>query len=164
MQKMLLFLSMVLLLAFSAGCTITEEKEVMAGARSERYWEKVWEVSHRESHVEITPENAVFEASCRVKYRGGEPAEDVKIIIRSPLTYVFIEEHHFKEYGTVKPGEELQYHLYVECPSWRDKMPVGVFEEKLVDDFTLNSHVAISWKYGAEEFAAEFYDWESTGH
>jgi hypothetical protein len=148
----------------SAGCSVEEEKEVMAGLRPDQYWKGVWEVEERESHIELTPDHAVIDAFCLVKYLGEEPAEDVRIVIRSPLAYRLIEDDLAADYGTVKPGQELEYHLYHEDPSWRKKVPVGVFEVKLVDDFFVNAYVDISWKYGEEKYNIHFYDWGHAYH
>jgi len=163
MRKILLLL-LITFLFLSTGCSVEEGKEVMVGLRPDKYWEGIWKVEEKESHLELTPDHAVIEAFCLVKYLGEKPAEDVSIVIRSPLTYRLIVDDLATEYGTVQPGEEFEYHLNYEDASWRKKLPLGVFEEKLKDDFFVNSYVEIAWRYGEEEYNIHFYDWGHAYH
>jgi len=164
MRKLLLLLLIISFLFASSGCTVLEEREAMADYRPDRYWANSWEILERESHIELTPDQAVLNSSCLIRYTGQEPAEDVRIIMSSPLTDNLLDKDKelATSYGTVKPGEELEYEIFHEG-SWREKTPVAVFAEKLVDDYTYNSYVRIAWKYGDEEYSFRFFDW-SKGH
>jgi len=81
----------------------------------------------------------------------------------SPLTDNLLDKDKdlAASYGTVKPGQELEYNFHYESP-WREKTPVAVFAEKLVDDYNNNSYIRISWKYGDEEYNLRFFDWSSS--
>lgn len=155
-----MFLTIFSLLLIATGCAVVEEREALASMRPDKYWENVWVIEKKKTHLEILPDKAVLETNCFISYEGERPAEDVTVIIRSPLTYDFIEDHLAENYGTVYPGDKIEYHLHHEFPHWRERIPVGVFEEKLIDDFTINAYVGISWKYGEEEFSIQFYDWK----
>jgi hypothetical protein len=164
MRKLLLLLLVLSFIVASSGCNVVEEREAIADFRPDRYWEEAWKIEKRESHIELTPDHAVLDSSSIIRYTGEEPADDVRIIMSSPLTYSWLDmdKEHIVSYGTVKPGEELEYQIFHEGP-WREKTPVAVFAEKLVDDYTYNSYIRISWKYGDQDYSFRFFDW-SKGH
>lgn len=159
MKKALLLIVAAVFIMSNAGCAVVEEREALADSFPDKYWEDVWVITERESDIMIDDERALMEAYCQVEYQGEEPAEDVKIIIRSPLTYDFISEESAQRYGTVEPGEKLEYHLQTEYQDWDENVPVYVFAEKISDDFRENYYVGISWRYGEEEFSKQFFDW-----
>ncbi|MDO9535412.1 MAG: hypothetical protein Q7J85_08795 [Bacillota bacterium] len=162
MRKLLLLLLIISFVFASSGCSVLEEREAMADFRPDRYWENSWKIEKRESHIELTPDQAVLEASSVIRYTGEEPAEDVRIIMSSPLTDNLLDKDGelATSYGTVKPGEVLEYNFRHEG-SWREKTPIAVFAEKLVDDYTYNSYIRIAWKYGDQEYSLRFFDWSS---
>ncbi|NMB40809.1 MAG: hypothetical protein GX996_02610 [Firmicutes bacterium] len=157
-KTLLLILTVILLL--SVGC-IKEEQEVMAGLRPDKFWEGSWIIEERESRLEYTDADVTMEASCLVKYSGEKPAEDVRIIIKSPLTQKLIADDLAKEFGTVQPAEGVEYRLSHKCTSWKEKVSPGMHGGQLVEDFSLNSFVEITWKYGEDEYSVAFYDWGS---
>lgn len=163
MRKILLIILMAVLF-FSTGCSVEEGEEVMAGFRPDKYWEGAWKVEEKESHLELASNGAVAEAFCRIKYLGEKPAEDVRIIIKSPLTYRLIEDDLAAVFDTVQPGEEIEYHLNHEDASWQEKVTVGVFEDKLKDDFSVNSYVEVTWRYADEQYHVQFFDWGDMHH
>jgi hypothetical protein len=160
-MRKLLLLILIAFLFFTTGCRMEEQKEVMAGLRPDKYWKEVWKVEEKETQLELTSGQAVVEAFCRVKYLGEKPAEDVWIMIGSPLTRTLIEDAPAVEYETIQPGEEVEYRLKHEVDSWQEKVPVGVSEQKLKEDFLINSYVQVGWKYGEEEYSIDFYDWKN---
>lgn len=159
MQKTLLFI-LIAFLFLSTGC-IGAGQEVMAGVQPDKYWKDTWVIERLDSQLEVTGDQVLVEAFSPIKYRGDKPAEDVKIIVKSPLLQNLITDALATEFGAIQPGEEIEYRLKNNVDSWREKVPVGVSAEKLQDDFSLNSFVQVTWKYGAEEYSIVFYDWKS---
>ena len=159
MRKTLL-LVLIAFLLFYAGCSGVGQ-EVIAGVRPEKHWEGTWKIEGLESRVEFIDGQAVVEGFCLIKYRGEKPAEDVRIIINSPLMQNVITGELATEFGTIQPGDEFEYHLNYKSASWQENVPVGLSEDKLGDDFFLNSYVEVAWKYDPDEFDVVFYDWKS---
>lgn len=159
MQKPLLLLLCLLLFIFSAGCTVVDATEVTADLRPDKYWEGVWDVEERNGQIEFSGGKVLIEADSIIQYLGEKSAQDVKIVIRSPLTCDLIDDSFVTDYGTVEKGQKLEYSLCMEDPNWSDGVPIGVFEDKLKDDFLINYFVDITWKYDNEEYNVRFYDW-----
>ncbi len=164
MRKPLLLVAIISVFFILSGCKVVEEREAVAQYRPDRYWEKVWVVEEKVTHLKATPETITMTASCIIKYEGEEPAEDVTIVMRSPLTYDFIGEQEKQKFDIIAPGEQLEYRLQLEVDNWRERIPVGVFQEKLVDDFQGNSYIGVSWRYGEDEYDIRFYDWGDIEH
>ena len=159
----IIFIILMAILFVSTGCSM-EEEEVMAGFRPDKYWEGIWKVEEKESHLEISPQGAAIEAFCRIRYIGDKPAENVRVIIKSPLTYMLIDDSLAAEYDLVQPGQEVEFHLKHEVASWQEKVTVGVFEDKLKDDFSFNSYVEVNWSDSREQYHVQFFDWGDMHH
>lgn len=164
MKKLLFFMSIIIVFAMLTGCKVVEEREAVAEYRPDRYWENVWVVQERISNIDASGETLTLTASCIVTYEGDEPAEDVNIVMRSPLTRVFIGEEESEYLDIVNPGEELRFSLQKEVKNWQEEVPAGVFEEKIIDDFQDNSYVGLSWSFGEEEHDIRMYDWGVIEH
>lgn len=160
MRKILLLVMIITFLFVSGGCTFVEEREAMADFRPDKYWEDVWKIEKRESHIELTPDQAVLDAHSMIRYTGEEPAEDVRILMSSPLTDNLVSEELAVSYNTVKPGEELDFQFHHESP-WREEIPITALSGKIVDDYTYNSYISIAWRYGDEEYNLRFFDWSN---
>lgn len=152
----------ILLLVFAvsfSGCDVVEEEEAVASYRPDRKWAEVWVIDQRETDIEIEPDRAFLEGKAKITYQGDQEVQEVSVIIRSPLTYDFIEEEEMWLYGTVYPGDRLEYELDFECPDWRDKVPIGVTEERLKEDFLTNAYVGVRWTQDGERYNIRFFDW-----
>ena len=158
MRKLLLLLLIISFVFASSGCSVSEE--TMADFRPHSNWDGSWKIEKRESHIELTSDQAVLHASSVIRYTGEDPAEDVRIMMSSPLTDNLLDKDGelSTSYGTVEPGDELEYNFNHEG-SWREKTPIAVFPEKLVDDYTYNSYISIAWKYDDQEYSLKFFDW-----
>lgn len=162
-MRRIIFIILMAILFVSTGCSV-EEEEVMAGFRPDKYWEGIWKVEEKESHLEISPQGAAIEAFCRIRYLGDEPVENVKVIMKSPLTYMLIDDSLAAEYGLVQHGEEIEFHLKHEVVSWQEKVAVGVFEDKLKEDFSVNSYVEVNWSDSRGQNQVQFFDWRDAHH
>ncbi|MEW5919696.1 MAG: hypothetical protein AB1796_01850 [Bacillota bacterium] len=164
MKRVLLFLLTAALLLSSSGCTVVEETHAFAESFPDKHWEKVWVIKERETAIAMDEEQVVLEGHCLIHYVGEEPAHDVSIIIRSPLTYGFIDDQMTRHYGTVNPGDKLEYKLHAEYAGWQDKVPVYIFADKIKDDYLGNFYVGISWRYGDYTYNKKFFDWSGEKH
>jgi len=164
LKKLFLIMAVIIVFAMLTGCKVVEEREAVAEYRPDRYWENVWVVQERISNLEATEETLTMTASCIIRYEGDEPAEDVTLIMRSPLTRVFIGEEEKENLDIVNPGEELRFRLQKEVDNWQEKVPAGVFKEKVIDDFQDNSYVGLGWSFGEEEHDIRMYDWGVIEH
>lgn len=163
MQKPLLLLFVLLFVIFSAGCS-PDSSEVIAGIRMDKFWEADWGIEERNMHIAIDGEKVSLEAHSVIQYLGEEPAQDVRIIIRSPLTCKLIDDRFAIDYGNVERGEKLEYSLSTEHSNWPEGVSVGIFEDKLKNDFLINNYVDISWKYEDKEYNVQFFDWDHGEH
>lgn len=159
MKKIVLALLALILAVAASGCAVVEEKEVVASYRPDRKWEEVWVIRERETDIEVRPEKAVLEGRTLIHYRGEEEAKEVSVIMRSPLAYDFIEEEEAWLYGTVYPGDFLEYEISFECPYWKERVPIGVTEERLKDDFLHNAYVGVRWTQDGENYNMRFFEW-----
>ena len=159
MKRIVVLLVLAVLLSGSVGCTVVQDTEVLAEAFPHKHWEKVWIIQERKTEMTIDSERAVMKGYCQVLYQGEEPAEDVQIIIRSPLTYDLIDQQNAWQYGKVDPGRSLEYIMHAEYDDWKDIMSTYIFENKLRDDYQRNYYVGISWRYGEEHYHQKFFDW-----
>lgn len=157
-RVMLLLLAAVLLLS-SSGCTVLQEAHALAEDFPDKHWEKVWVVEERKTYLAINEDRVFMEGFCVVQYLGDEPAHDVSMIIRSPLTYGFIDDQMARYYGTVNPGDKLEYMLKAEFDNWQDKIPAYIFADKIIDDFHGNFYVGINFTYKDYEYEKKFFDW-----
>lgn len=159
MQKPLLLLLVLSLFIFSTGCTVVDATEVTADLRPDKYWEGVWGIEERSAQIEFSGDKVLIEADSVIQYLGEKSAQDVQIVIRSPLTCGLIDDSFVIDYGSVEKGEKLEYSLSIENSNWSDGVPIGVSEDKLKEDFLINYYVDITWKYDNEEHNVRFYDW-----
>ena len=83
----------------------------------------------------------------------------MQIIIRSPLTGKLIGDYPAESYGTINPGEEIEYRLFQECPALQEALSAGTSERNIVEDFTMNSYLDITWKYDGQEYNVKLFDW-----
>ncbi len=170
-----LFLALFLLVNFS-GCLQAEGDihhsvsgepeqgpagEVAEGLRPEKYWEEVWKIRNKESNVEMEDGQVYLKASCLLQYQGEKPVEDVQVMILSPLSERLVCLDSAQNYGTISPGEEIEYYLSqpCPCPAWQETPVVGCSEKNFIDDFTLNSYVDITWSYEGQQHNVKFFDW-----
>lgn len=164
MKKWILLLSALSLLIMGTGCDIVEERELIAGMRPDRYWEEVWLVEEREIQIKVVEEDPDYvvemEVYGRIRYEGEQPVERVSVIIRSPLTFDFIADHRTAIYGTVQPGDVLEYLMIQDYPEWRERVPIGVYKEHIIDDFQENAYINISWEKDGEIHDEHFFEWE----
>lgn len=159
MKRIMLLMLTAVLLFSSNGCTVVQETHAFADSFPDKYWEDVWVIEERKTNMEFDEDTAIMEGYTLVHYQGEQPAEDVRIIIRSPLTYEFISNDKAWLYSTVRPGETIAYTMHAEYPNWEDNTSAYIFEEKLIDDYKKNFYVGISWRYGDEYFSKKFFDW-----
>ncbi len=164
MKKWMLLLTALCLLLMGTGCAVVEEQEALAGVRPDLYWKNIWVIEERVNNIEVVgeyPDTIVkIEVYGRIRYEGEEPAQRVSVIIRSPLSFDFIADHRASNYGTVQPGEVLEYHLIQNYPEWREKVPIGVYKEHIIDDFKGNSYINISWVQDDVEHNEHFFEWK----
>ena len=168
MKKWILLLSALCLLALgTTGCGAAVEEEVYAyaGVRPDHYWKDVWVTEERE--INIIPEGEdpdalmKMEVYGRIRYEGEQPANRVRVIIRSPLTFDFIEDHRAMFYGVVQPGDVIEYHLIQYYPDWRERVPIGVYKDHIVEDFRENAYINITWEYDGQAFDEHFFDFKA---
>ena len=160
MKRVIALLLLAVLLLGSTGCTVVQETHAFAENFPDKYWENIWVIEERKTNMTIDEDLAVMEGYSLVHYQGEEPAEDVQIIIRSPLTYEFIGSEKAFQYGTVNSGEKLEYIMHAEYPDWQENVSAYIFEEKLQDDYQQNFYVGISWRYGDQQYSKKFFNWE----
>ncbi len=160
MKKVFLLLLAAALLLSCSGCTVLEEAHAFAADFPDKHWEKIWVIKERKTHLFIAEENVFMEGYCVIEYLGEEPAHDVRVIIRSPLTYGFIPDSMARYYGTVNPGDKLEYMLKAEFDNWQELIPTYIFEEKIMDDFHGNFYVGISWRQDEREYKKRFFEWK----
>jgi len=164
MKRVIVLLLMAVLLLGSTGCTVVQETHAFAESFPDKYWENVWVIEERKTDMVLDGDLAVMNGYCQVLYLGEKPAEDVKIIIRSPLTYEFIGSEKAWEYGTVEPGTTLQYIMHAEFPDWKENVPVYIFGEKVEADYRKNFYVGISWRDGEHQYNKKFFNWHEEKH
>ena len=169
---LLFFLVLFLLLGLS-GCMETEGnvhqtsgepgQELVggepAGLRPEKYWEGAWKIKEKECVLETDGDQAILKAYCFLEYQGEDPAEDVQIMLRSPLSEKLTGDDPAENFGTINSGEEIEYRLSLAYPAWQEALSAGCSEENLIEDFTLNSYIDITWSYGEQRYNVQFYDW-----
>lgn len=159
MKKVLLIMVAAFFLFGGTGCMVVEEKEAFADSFPDKYWENIWVIEERNTEITIDGEQVIMDGYSVINYKGDKPAEDVTIIIRSPLTYDFIEDGMAQTFGTVEPGEKLEYELHAMYYDWQENVPAYILEDKLMDDFRKNFYVGINWRYGDEQYKKRFHDW-----
>ncbi|MGI5822808.1 MAG: hypothetical protein ACOX6Z_02575 [Dethiobacteria bacterium] len=143
----------------SATVTGDQEGAVPSNLRPDKYWGETWNVKDKESILETDAEQAVFNAHCSIDYRGEKPAENVQVIISSPLTSKIMGAHPAESYGTVQPGETIEYRLFVERSGWQELISAGTSAENLKEDFAANSYVEVTWLDSGQEYSARLFDW-----
>lgn len=159
MKRVIVLLLMAALLSGSAGCTVVQETQTFAESFPDKYWENVWVIEERKTDILFDTDLVVMDGYCRIHYQGDQIAEDVAILIRSPLTYKFIGGGNAWHYSTVQPGQELEYIMHKEYENWHKNVPPYIFADKLQDDYKENAYVGISWRYGDQTYSKKFFDW-----
>ncbi len=164
MKKWILLMLAAGLLFLGSGCAVVEKAEVLASIRPDLYWKDYWIIEEQLNQIEVldeTGESVVkIDIYGRIRYAGEQPVDNVSVIIRSPLTFDFIEDHQAVHYGTVQPGEVLEYRLLQDYPEWQERVPIGVYKEHIIDDFKGNAYVQISWEKEGESFEERFFSWK----
>lgn len=167
---MLLFLVSSLLLGLggcigvdddSAPATGEQEGAVPSNLRPDKYWGETWNVKDKESILETGAEQAVFNAHCSLDYRGEKPAENVQVIISSPLTSKLMGDHPAESYGTIQPGDTIAYNLFFELPGWQELISAGTSAQNLKEDFAANSYVEVTWLDSGQQYSAQLFDWSA---
>lgn len=143
----------------SATVTGDQEGAVPSNLRPDKYWGETWKVKDKESILETGAEKAIFNAHCSIDYQGEKPVNNVQVIICSPLTGKLMGDHPAESYGTVQPGETIEYSLFAERSGWQELISAGTSAENLKEDFTMNSYVEISWLDSGQEYNAQLFDW-----
>ncbi|GEM_PF-1846446 len=164
MKKWILLAIALCFMTLVTGCAVVEEQEVVAEMRPDLYWQKIWIVEERQINIEVEgedPETLVkMDVYGRVRYEGEDPVNRVRLIIRSPLTFDFIEDHRAMNYGTVYPGDVLEYNLIQNYPEWQERVPIGVYKYHIIDDFRDNAYINIAWEQDDESHSQQFFDWK----
>ncbi|MGI5876590.1 MAG: hypothetical protein ACOX6X_07245 [Dethiobacteria bacterium] len=164
MRNIIFLLLTALLFSFIAGCNVVEETTAGTGVRPEKVFEDIWVVQEKDTQIEITADEVSLKASCSVKYEGTSAAQDVSIIIKSPLTADIIEDDLAQVYDTVNPGDVLEYTLDYQDPDFRGKVPLGSNDNNLIEDFENNSYLEVNWKEDGEDFNVKIFNWDKDNH
>ena len=104
-------------------------------------------------------EQAVLKAYCLLAYQGEGPAEDVQIMMRSPLSENLTGDDPAQNFGTTHPGEEIEYSTVLTYPDWQEALTAGCSAENLVEDFMMNCYVDVAWHSGGQGYNVQFYNW-----
>ncbi|NMB34895.1 MAG: hypothetical protein GX989_01255 [Firmicutes bacterium] len=133
----------------------------LTGLRPEKHWEGTWKIKEKESTLETDGDQIILDAYCLIEYEGKDPATDVQVSIQSPLSEGLIGDSSVENFGSVNPGEVIEYRVSLTYPFWQETLSAGCSEDNFIEDYTMNSYVELSWSSGSRRHGVQFFDWSA---